>query len=233
MRTCSAPRTPSPCGSSRCSADHGREHRATLRDGATFSHAVRGGLDTLSSSARSTRRSPDLGQRLVGATDHLGEDPNAGAGLSASGLTSRCGIDRKNERLEKFVVGQGIGRRCRGTGAQAGRDGRDNAASGFASAAVGNGAERGALVAGAGRSADYGAGYGGGSRCRRRQGEDLTPVSVTPSACSNCADSERSRVTAVHRRRAPSRAAPKVDHRLDGEDHARLQVMPSPGRRRG
>ena len=48
------------------------------------------------------------------------------------------------------------------------------------------------------------------------------PSSVMPMLCSNCAESERSRVTAVQ----PSSSnfdvrAAKVDHRLDGEDHTR------------
>ena len=51
-----------------------------------------------------------------------------------------------------------------------------------------------------------------------------TPVSVTPTECSNCADSERSRVTAVQ----PSDStftcgAAEIDHRLDGEEHAGLE----------
>ena len=51
------------------------------------------------------------------------------------------------------------------------------------------------------------------------------PVSVIPIECSNWADSERSRVTAVQ----PSSSnfavgAADVDHRLDGEEHAGLEL---------
>ena len=51
-----------------------------------------------------------------------------------------------------------------------------------------------------------------------------TPVGVTPTVCSNCADSERSRVTAVQ----PSESIftcglAEIDHGLDGENHPRRE----------
>ena len=66
--------------------------------------------------------------------------------------------------------------------------------------------------------------YGGLSRPAGEKVNTSTPFGVTPTVCSNCADSERSRVTAVQ----PSdkhlhvRAA-EIDHRLDREEHARLE----------
>jgi hypothetical protein len=46
------------------------------------------------------------------------------------------------------------------------------------------------------------------------------PSSVMPIECSNCAESDRSRVTAVHA---------GIDHRLDREEHAGAQFRPGAG----
>ena len=55
------------------------------------------------------------------------------------------------------------------------------------------------------------------------------PVSVTPTECSNCAESERSLVTAVQSSSRIFVSGPaEVDHRLDGEEHPRLQHRPRP-----
>ena len=70
-----------------------------------------------------------------------------------------------------------------------------------------------------------------GDGCQSCQGVRLSqPFSVTSTVCSNWAEREPSRVTAVQLPPRFGFLTAEVDHGLDGEDHARYRVSPSPFR---
>src|SRR3984893_749180 len=204
----------------------GREHRATLR--LHFQKAVRGGFYHFELGDGRLAK-PRLRQQLRRRTDHLGERSESFEQAFRKRLHVTPRDRTEQNELQKFIVGQ-----CITAG------GEEPRAQPLAMAVIMRHRRRVGLV-GLGqqrpprlpvrRSADYGAGYGGRSKPRGDRVKISTPSLVTPTACSNCADSERARVTAVH----PSESTftcgrPRLIIGSTVKIMPGRKVMPSPGR---
>ena len=152
-----------------------------------------------------------------GRGEHFREAAEAGEQRLGQRLGVGAPDDLEEDQLEQLVVGEARHRRRRETVPSGVRDGRHR---------------RGNLAVGVSELPScLGQAWRGGLSPLGDRVKISWPVSVTPTECSNCAESERSRVTAVQpSERIFTCGAAEIDHRLDGEDHAGLEHDPVAGR---